>query len=95
MERSIESLKAQPHWSCSALQCYLSCPMKYKFRYVDNAPIERTCSALPFGRAFHAVLSERALKGPSLYLCNFHLHPAPGPISLRIWMHRPTEAANR
>jgi len=60
---SILELKKQPHWSYSALQCYLSCPMKYKFRYVDNAPVERTCSALPFGRAFHAVLSERARKG--------------------------------
>ena len=60
---SIHELKKQPHWSYSALQCYLTCPMKYKFRYVDNAPVERTCSALPFGRAFHAVLSERARKG--------------------------------
>lgn len=64
MERHIENLRDRPHWSYSALQCYLTCPMKYFFRYVDNAPVERTCSALPFGRAFHAVLSERALKGP-------------------------------
>ena len=60
---SIHELKDKPHWSYSALQCYLSCPMKYKFRYVDNAPVERTCSALPFGRAFHAALSERARAG--------------------------------
>jgi len=60
---SILELKKEPHWSYSALQCFLTCPMKYKFRYVDNAPVERTCSALPFGRAFHAVLSERARKG--------------------------------
>ena len=64
MERHIENLRDRPHWSYSALQCYLTCPMKYFFRYVENAPVERTCSALPFGRAFHAVLSERALKGP-------------------------------
>ena len=60
---SILELKEKPHWSYSALQCYLTCPMKYKFRYVDNAPVERTCSALPFGRAFHAALSERARVG--------------------------------
>ena len=60
---SIHELKEKPHWSYSALQCYLTCPMKYKFRYVDNAPVERTCSALPFGRAFHAALSERARVG--------------------------------
>ena len=65
---SIHELKEKPHWSYSALQCYLTCPMKYKFRYVDNAPVERTCSALPFGRAFHAVLSERALKGADFKL---------------------------
>ena len=60
---SIHELKDQPHWSYSALQCYLTCPMKYKFRYVDNAPVERTCSALPFGRAFHAALTERVRFG--------------------------------
>ena len=65
---SILELKKEPHWSYSALQCYLTCPMKYKFRYVDNAPVERTCSALPFGRAFHAVLSERARKGADFKL---------------------------
>ena len=65
---SIHELKETPHWSYSALQCYLTCPMKYKLRYVDNAPVERTCSALPFGRAFHAVLSERARKGPEFKL---------------------------
>ena len=60
---SIHELKDKPHWSYSALQCYLTCPMKYKFRYVDNATVERTCSALPFGRAFHAALTERARVG--------------------------------
>ena len=65
---SIHELKKEPHWSYSALQCYLTCPMKYKFRYVDNAPVERTCSALPFGRAFHAALSERARVGMDLKL---------------------------
>ena len=65
---SIHELKEKPHWSYSALQCYLTCPMKYKFRYVDKAPVERTCSALPFGRAFHAALSERARVGMDLKL---------------------------
>ena len=65
MERNIESLKAQPHWSYSAFSTYLQCPMKYYFRYIAQAEVERTSACLPFGRAFHAVLSERALKGPS------------------------------
>ena len=68
MDRKIEDLKETPHWSYSALNTYLQCSMKYKFRYVDNVPVERTCSALPFGRAFHAVLSERAWKGSEFKL---------------------------
>jgi len=58
-------MQDRPHWSYSALNCYLQCPLKYMFRYVEHAPEERTGVCLPFGRAFHAVLSERALKGSS------------------------------
>ena len=59
----IDKLKEMPHWSYSAMQCYLTCPLKYKFRYIDNAEPERTGSCFPFGRAFHAALSERARIG--------------------------------
>jgi len=57
-----------PHWSYSSLNCYLQCPMKYALRYVEHAEVERTGVCLPFGRAFHEVLSERALKGPGFTL---------------------------
>lgn len=57
-----------PHWSYSALNTYLQCPMKYAMRYVEHAPEERTGACFPFGRAFHAVLSERAFKGPEFTL---------------------------
>lgn len=57
-----------PHWSYSSLNCYLQCPLKYAFRYIEQAPIERTGVCFPFGRAFHAVLSMRAFKGPSFKL---------------------------
>ena len=63
MEHHIETLKNRPHWSYSAFNTYLACPMKYFFRYIAQAEVERTGVCLPFGRAFHAVLSERALKG--------------------------------
>ena len=53
----IDKLKEMPHWSYSAMQCYLICPLKYKFRYIDNAEPERTGSCFPFGRAFHAAVS--------------------------------------
>ena len=63
MEREIETVRETPHWSYSAFNTYLSCPMKYFFRYIEHAEVERTSVSLPFGRAFHAVLSERARKG--------------------------------
>jgi len=63
MERTIETVRETPHWSYSAFQTYLTCPMRYYFRYIEHAEVERTSISLPFGRAFHAVLSERAIKG--------------------------------
>ena len=60
---TVAKLREMPHWSYSAMQCYLTCPLKYKFRYIDNAEPERTGSCFPFGRAFHAALSERARIG--------------------------------
>ena len=57
-----------PHWSYSSLACYLQCPLKYALRYIENAEVERTSVSLPFGRAFHAVLSERARKGSAFKL---------------------------
>ena len=63
MERKIETIRETPHWSYSAFNTYLSCPMKYYFRYIEHAEVERTSVSLPFGRAFHAVMSLRAEKG--------------------------------
>ena len=63
MEREIENLKEEPHWSYSALNTYLTCPMKYYLRYIAKAEAERTSASIPFGRAFHTILSLRAKKG--------------------------------
>ena len=63
MERTIETVRETPHWSYSAFQTYLTCPMRYFFRYIERAEVERTSASIPFGRAFHSVLSERAIKG--------------------------------
>ena len=65
MERKIETMRESPHWSYSALQTYLTCPMRYYFRYIEHAEVERTPISIPFGRAIHLVLSERAMKGTS------------------------------
>ena len=62
----IDKLRENPHWSYSAMQCYLTCPLKYKFRYIDNAEPERTGSCFIFGKAFHAALSERARIGKDM-----------------------------
>ena len=63
MERKIEIMRETPHWSYSAFNTYLACPMRYYFRYVEHAEVERTSISIPFGRAFHMVLSDRAIKG--------------------------------
>jgi len=57
--------KETPHYSYSAFNTYLQCPLKYRFRYIDKVAEEKTCSCLPFGRAIHAALSERARSGSS------------------------------
>ena len=51
---NIAQLKETPHWSYSAFQTFLTCPLKYQFRYIDKVEPERTGSCFPFGRAFHA-----------------------------------------
>ena len=40
MEREIETVRETPHWSYSAFNTYLSCPMKYFFRYIEHAEVE-------------------------------------------------------
>ncbi|MCQ2353259.1 MAG: PD-(D/E)XK nuclease family protein [Victivallaceae bacterium] len=62
----ISKLRETPHWSYSAFNTYLACPLKYRFQYLDCAPVEKTGSCFPFGRAFHAALSERARQGAAM-----------------------------
>ena len=62
----ISKLREIPHWSYSTFNTYLTCPLKYRFQYIDCAPVERTGSCFPFGRAFHAALSDRARQGVTL-----------------------------
>ena len=58
---TLAQLKEQPHYSYSALNTYIyTCQLLYYYRYVEKAEAERTPVALPFGSAFHSVLSEQA-----------------------------------
>ena len=59
----LSDLRKAPHWSYSAINCYLNiCSLQYYFRYIEKAQAEQTSVVLPFGRAFHAAASEQALK---------------------------------
>ena len=54
-------LKERPHYSYTALNAYINtCQLLYYYRYIEKAEAERTPVALPFGTAFHSVLSEQA-----------------------------------
>ena len=58
---TLDNLKAEPHYSYSALNTYLNiCQLQYFYRYVEKREPERTPVALPFGSAFHSVMSEIA-----------------------------------
>ena len=58
---TLAQLKEQPHYSYTALNAYINtCQLLYYYRYIEKAEPERTPVALPFGTAFHSVLSEQA-----------------------------------
>ncbi len=57
---TLDKLREAPHWSYSAFNCYLTCPLKYCFQYIEKVTPEHTNSCFPFGRAIHAALSYRA-----------------------------------
>ncbi len=58
---TLETLKEEPHYSYSAFNTYLNiCQLQYFYRYAEKREPERTPVALPFGSAFHSVLSEIA-----------------------------------
>jgi len=45
------------HISCSQINLYLHCPLKYKFNYIDKLPKPFKPSGLAFGSAIHAALA--------------------------------------
>ena len=58
---TLAQLKERPHHSYTSLNTYVNtCQLLYYYRYIEKAEPERTPVALPFGSAFHAVLSEQA-----------------------------------
>ena len=53
---TLEQLREQPHWSVSALQLFLGCPLKWACQHRLDAEPEFTPHALLFGRWFHSAV---------------------------------------
>jgi hypothetical protein len=57
------------HLSYSSISCYLQCPLKWRFHYVDKLPEEFITSSLVFGQAIHesvAAFLNASLSGDNL-----------------------------
>jgi putative RecB family exonuclease len=57
------------HLSYSSVACYLQCPLKWKFHYIDQLPEEFVSTSLVFGHAIHesvAAFLNASLSGDSL-----------------------------
>jgi len=48
----------RPYLSYSQLSLYLECPLKYRFRYIDEIKAEGISSAMAFGKAIHEALAQ-------------------------------------
>lgn len=57
------------HLSYSSIACYLQCPLKWRFHYIDQLPEEFVSTSLVFGHAIHesvAAFLNASLSGDSL-----------------------------
>jgi putative RecB family exonuclease len=53
-----KKLNGRDYISWSALSTFRTCPLKYKFRYVDGLPEESVSSALVFGSGIHSAVEQ-------------------------------------
>ena len=53
-----KKLTGRDYISWSALSTFRTCPLKYKFRYVDGLPEESVSSALVFGTGVHTAVEQ-------------------------------------
>lgn len=49
----VQAAASLDHLSWSGIQSYKQCPRRFKFRYIDKTPEERTGSALLYGGSIH------------------------------------------
>ena len=53
-----QRITGRPYVSWSAISTFRTCPLKYKFRYVDGLSEESVSSALVFGTGIHAAVEQ-------------------------------------
>jgi putative RecB family exonuclease len=58
---TLSDLRGLPHFSVSQLKCFLGCPRRYRFQYVDRFPPEFRPIALAFGTAWHETIGVHLL----------------------------------
>ena len=51
-------LTGRDYISWSALSTFRTCPLKYKFRYIDGLPEESVSAALVFGTGIHTAIEQ-------------------------------------
>jgi len=54
--QALQQIQEELYLSYSQIFTYLNCSLKYHFQYLEQRPIERLSSALPFGKMIHSVL---------------------------------------
>ena len=53
-----KNLTGRDYVSWSAISTFRTCPLKYKFRYIDGLPEESVSSALVFGTGIHTAIEQ-------------------------------------
>jgi putative RecB family exonuclease len=53
-----KQLTGRDYVSWSAISTFRTCPLKYKFRYIDGLPEESVSSALVFGSGIHSAVEQ-------------------------------------
>ena len=53
-----QRITGRPYVSWSAISTFRTCPLKYKFRYIDGLPEESVSAALIFGTGIHSAVEQ-------------------------------------
>ncbi|MGB6063163.1 MAG: PD-(D/E)XK nuclease family protein [Desulfomonilaceae bacterium] len=52
-----EQVQEKPHLSYSQINCYMTCPLKYRYHYLDQIEPPFVASALLFGSCIHEAVA--------------------------------------